>query len=111
MLTHQWIKELKVGDVVRMRSGRLRIVRSVSHSGKRGGLTGTHVCFTIARPSWTTRPYTWLIGNDLVYAGYRPTGATAKLGRHKFDADMELSMRCESAEQCPLRAKDVIGLP
>ena len=38
-------------------------------------------------------------------------GATAKLGRHKFDADMELSMRCESAEQCPLRAKDVIGLP
>lgn len=109
-MTPDWIVQLKVGDVVRTRSGRLRIVRHVSHHKN---MYGTRVClsFTIQRRSWTNRAYTTVTGNDLVQAGWQPTRAKAKLNT-AFDWAMEQEIhRHGGIEQCVLRARDVIGIP
>jgi hypothetical protein len=81
-----WIKHLQVGDVVRTRSGKLRIIRAVSHWSPTLG--GTAVTFTIQRTSWTRRCYTVMNGSDLATQGYSKTGARAKLN-HEFDRAVE----------------------
>lgn len=53
----------KVGDVWRMRSGHLRVVRATAW--------GDHIYFSIRRCSWTTRPYTIYYGRELWRMGCR----------------------------------------
>ena len=77
----KWIKQVKVGDVLKSRSGLLRVVRYVNHHA--GGCR-TWVSFTINHCSWTGRCYTMYEGNDLIQFGYRPVRVRMKL-RKKID--------------------------
>lgn len=108
---HPWIAQLQKGDVVRTRSGRLRIVRDVSHHHNRYYGTRTIVTFLICHPSWTGRCYTVMTGNDLVQMGYRPTKAKATL-RTAFDwaVEQEIS-ECFHPNDIKLHARDVRGIP
>lgn len=86
-MSKSWIGRIQKGDVLRSRSGMLRVVREVSHHEVR--YSGpphirTSVVFAIKHCSWTRRPYTVYTGNDLVQMGYRPTSARVSL-RKKID--------------------------
>lgn len=78
-MTDGWIKELRVGDVVRSGSGTLRTVRAVKHYKRR-----TNVTFSILHCSWTGRCYTVMTDCDLRTFGYRPTGQRKRL-RSRLD--------------------------
>lgn len=107
----KWIEGIKVGDMLRARSGKLRVVRSVSHSESKHYGTRTIVIFTIQHCSWTGRCYTVYTGSDLRSAGYRPTGVNVSL-RGKVDRMIgeEFGRRGSMAE-AKLRCCDVIGIP
>jgi len=109
-----WIHRIKKGDVLRMPSGRLRVVRYVNHSVTSKGVAHpvprTTVIFSIAHCSWTSRCYTTYTGNDLVQMGYRPTKARVRL-RSKLDRQIEEEfMRRGPASLCKLHCCDVIGI-
>jgi hypothetical protein len=69
-----------------------------------------NVVFTICHCSWTGRPYTVLTGNDMVQAGYRPTGAKAKLDS-AFDWAMEQEFNQQVARPPVLTCCAVRGIP
>lgn len=79
----QWIKDLRVGDVVRTPSGLLRIVRAVHHGATRSSFT-----FVIKRCSWTNRCYTVYTSTDLKTQGWQPTGKRMRLRSH-LDYEIE----------------------
>ena len=107
---HKWISRLKKGDVLRSRSGMLRVVRHVSHNKIPGYGIRTTLIFSIQRNSWTTRPYTVYTGNDLVQMGYVKTRARRAL-RSKFDRTLESDFdRRGSAAECSLHSWDVLGV-
>lgn len=86
-MNHSWIARIQKGDVLRSRTGLLRVVREVSHaevcySGPPH--IRTSVVFAIKHCSWTRRPYTVYTGNDLARMGYRPTRARVSL-RKRID--------------------------
>lgn len=65
-----WIRHLRAGDVVRMPSGVLRVVRKVT-MGKRGVIRSA--TFSIKRCSWTGRCYT-VIHRSVLMQGWSHTG-------------------------------------
>lgn len=71
----EWFDHLRAGDVLRARSGLLRVVRSVS---RRGGKLGS-VTFVIRHCSWTKRPYTVYTFSDLKVFRYSYVGARVGL--------------------------------
>lgn len=76
----RWIANIRRGDVLRERSGVLRIVRSVHHYGPAGpGLPPRcSVTLVIRRCSWTTRCYTVLTRSD-IRARFSPTGKRIRI--------------------------------
>lgn len=99
-----WIGKLKVGDVVGMPSGRLRVVRSVSHYYVRQSkMIRTSVAFTIRHCSWTGRCVTTLTGNDLVQMGYRPTSAHVELNQ-EIDRQIQYELTGREGKWQPLPA-------
>jgi hypothetical protein len=108
MTDRTWPARLQKGDVVRARSGRLRIVRYVSHRRTGPETVSTCVSFIIGHRSWTGRPVTTLTGNDLIQFGYRPTGARAKLNT-AFDWAIEREL--EWPLPPIIRPEEVLGIP
>lgn len=115
----KWISQIEKGDVLRTRSGTLRVVRYVNHHfipRRRGrhrkyeGIPRTSVSFTITRCSWTGRCYTTMNGNDLVQMGYRPTKATWHL-RTDLDKAIEGQINARLSDPIELHCCDVKGLP
>lgn len=106
---HTWISRIKKGDVLRSKSGMLRIVRRVSHSHIRFYGIRTTVTFTIQACSWTGRPYTVLTGNDLVQMGYEPVAERFPL-RTKFDRTLELDFSAHRSADCVFSCCDVRGV-
>ena len=111
MNAEHWTVRLKVGDVVRARSGTLRVVRSVIHSYKYG-FVRVSVTFAIQRCSWTGRCYTTYTGNDLVQMGFRPTRAKWHL-RTAIDRaiDEEIQKKKRRDHSIGLTCCDVEGIP
>lgn len=107
--TEHWTKRLQVGDVIRSKTGKLRIVRYASHDPRKPTPSGSFFAFCIGRVSWTTRPYTFVTGNDLKQSGYMPTGARAKLN-HEFDRKLLACMDKATAAECSLHARQVVGI-
>jgi hypothetical protein len=105
-VNREWISKIQVGDVLKNRSGTLRIVRAVHHSRVCDHIR-TSVYFTIKHCSWTGRCYTILGGNDLVQNGYQPTGAKVKL-RARFDRFIEEEFEMPNPI---LTCCDVRGIP
>lgn len=105
---YNWIKQIQKGDVLRAPSGKLRIVRRVTHYGQ--SLSRTSIVFLISRPSWTGRCYTVIRGNDLKNKGYQPTKAKAKLGKD-FDNIVEYELDRSAHQPKKLGARDVMGIP
>lgn len=97
------LRNLKVGDVLKAPSGRLRIVRKLSAFRT----DNPYVFFTIARCSWTHRPYTLYTVKDLTRMGYRKVGQY-KL-REKFDELMCEEFEARDSPQ--IKCCDVIGIP
>jgi hypothetical protein len=106
---NSWISRLKKGDVLRSRSGMLRIIRRVSHSKIPFYGIRTTVTFTIQTCSWTGRPYTIYTGNDLVQMGYEQVDARFAL-RRKFDRALELDFEAPTAAACEFSCCDVRGV-
>jgi hypothetical protein len=88
-----WIHKLQKGDIVKSGTGRMRVVRNVTH-GKR-----TVVSFAIAHCSWTGRAYTVLTESDLRTLGYRPTGIRYGL-RTQLDKKREFEI-CHRGSGAP----------
>jgi hypothetical protein len=68
----RWLA-VRVGQVLKAPSGRLRVVRAVSpwRPGTRlSKLRGTHIFLTIGHPSWTGRCYTCYNLGELIGIGY-----------------------------------------
>ena len=86
-----WIHKIKKGDVLKSGSGKLRVVRDVSHNQVKHYALRTSVTFAIMHCSWTERPYTTYTGQDLVNMKYRPTRAKVTL-RKKIDKAIERVM-------------------
>lgn len=108
-----WTNSIEKGDVLRARSGALRIVRDVKHSlVTRGGRAHvrTSVSFLIKRCSWTKRCVTVLHSNDLKSQGYVKTGARSKLNT-AFDWAVEQELTLPRPTDVKLRCCDVKGLP
>ena len=97
------LKNLKVGDVLRAPSGRLRIVRRLSQVRT----DNPYVYFTIAHCSWTHRSYTLYTVNELARMGYRKVNHY-KL-RDKFDRLMEEEFETNNPPQ--ITCCDVRGIP
>lgn len=72
----EWMRDVKVGDVLVNASGTYRVVRAVSRFPN-GNLAT--VTFVIKHCSWTRRPYTVMNFTDLRQQGYRPAHARSKL--------------------------------
>ncbi len=75
-LQPDWMRDVKVGDVLVNASGTYRVVRAASFfpNGKLATVT-----FVINHCSWTGRPYTVMSFTDLRQQGYRPARARSKL--------------------------------
>lgn len=104
----EWIKTINRGDVLESKSGKLRIVRRVSHGGP--SLPKTHVWLTIQKCSWTHRPYTMYNGNDLRQMGFNPTGVRVKL-RGRFDREMDRQFDAQDSRDCTISCCEVTGIP
>lgn len=103
-----WMRHVRIGDVLEDCNGTQRVVREVSHY-KNGDLRC--VTFAIRSCSWTGRPYTLLNYTDLRYRGFKPTGVRMRLGS-KFD--WKLYGEIHSRKRWPemeLRCCDMRGIP
>lgn len=106
---YAWVKKLKVGDVLKSRTGMLRIVRSI-HVGPT--VASTRLIFTIQHCSWTTRGYTVYTGNDLRQMGYSKVGRKRYKLKDHFDKLLaEDFRRGGNASECNFHCCDVIGIP
>lgn len=107
-----WINRIKAGDVVKSRTGLLRVVRDVSHHIVSCGGTKPHVrtcvVFSIKACSWTHRCYTVYTGNDLVQYGYRRTTASVSL-RKKIDKAILAEIR-KGGKKAGMTCCDVVGV-
>ena len=90
---------IKVGSILKSRSGDLRVVRDVKHrvttKGPWKGCRKVTVYLAIRRCSWTGRCYTVMNEGDLAYLGFSYTGARLKLGS---DIDEKIAESIESGE-------------
>lgn len=101
-----WMARVKVGDVLKERSGRLRVVREVvwRRNGWLWGLT-----FTIAHCSWTGRCYTVIDWSALKSRGFRPTGKQIRLTK-PFDRKILAAIQQPAKERKILKCCDVEGV-
>lgn len=102
---HQWIRRLQVGDIVRAKSGLLRVVRAVTHHPH--GVSS--IVFVIKHCSWTRRCYTYMNSHDLITFGYRPTGKRLPL-RKNIDKEIASNIVNHSKDLQTLKCCDVEGL-
>lgn len=106
-----WIKAIKRGDVLKSGTGKLRVVRHVSHNEIPGYGIRTSVVFAIQHCFWTHRCYTIYNGSDLVQMKYRPTKASVSL-RKKIDKAIDAELfRRGSIKEAKLKCCDVDGVP
>jgi hypothetical protein len=99
MIRPAWTRRVKVGDILTNQKNR-RVVRAVSYRPD-GSLHA--VCFAIMHCSWTTRCYTTYIYNDLLAAGYAPTGKKIRLDQlidRKIARDLEYVHRHNQKLDC-----------
>lgn len=109
-MSNKWISQIKVGDVLRSRSGLLRVVRNVNHLPVRGyKKPRTSVSFSIQRCSWTHRCYTVYFGNDLIQFGFRPVNARVQL-RKKIDKLIKREIQSDCNWKPKIDCCDVRGI-
>jgi hypothetical protein len=105
-----WRDRIRVGDILRGRSGVERVVRSCLYKMD-GRLVG--VTFTIMRCSQFRACYTLYGRNDLKQAGFRPTGHRKALrgamDKQIFD-NMRLHLRKSQGARRALDCCDVDGI-
>jgi len=106
----KWIERIEKGDILRSKSGLLRIVRAVHHSWiPQSQQIRTSVTFTIKRCSWTGRCYTILNGSDLMTQGYQHTGKRIRLQK-KMDKEIAAEFG-QKPESLKLTCCDVEYMP
>lgn len=93
---------VKVGDVLRTPSGKLRIVRKVSRN-QHGQFNGAG--FVILNCSWTKRPVTYKIFTELL--DWEHTGTEVEL-TSAMDAKIAIEMECRGLPK--LSCCDVKGI-
>jgi len=103
-----WIKSLREGDVLKARSGKLRIVRRVRHLGP--SIPKTFVHLTIQHCSWTGRPYTVVTGNDLRQMGFQRVGNARKLLKDQFSRALARDFEASRSTDCQFKCCDVRGI-
>lgn len=103
-----WIKNIKIGDILLSGRNTVRVVRRVTKSKKYDRLS---VAFLINRCSWTGRCYTVYTNVDLKILGYKPTGVNIKLDSD-FDVAVEKEINFKDCRD-PVKIKccDVTGIP
>lgn len=94
--------DIKTGEIVRAKSGLLRVVRRVNDCGGK-----IYVFFTIKHCSWTGRCYTLYSTNELHHMGYRRIYRLFKLGD---ELDIEIEAEFNDRDRRKLTCCDVEGL-
>jgi hypothetical protein len=74
------MRRIRVGDVMKTKSGDLRVVRYVSYRKTSWG-ERVMVAFAIRNCSWTGGCDTFLTASELAGRGFRPTGHRVRLNR------------------------------
>ncbi len=118
-LADQWSAEIQEGDVVRTKSGDLRVVRAVHRHPKATGKGSygatqarrTYCFFAIKHCSWTGAGYTLYNVAEMVGMGWLPTTAKPQ----KLTAEIDLKLRADfeardSRSRC-VRCCEAVGLP
>jgi hypothetical protein len=98
-----WLKRVRVGDVLRTPTGTLRVVRQVSY--RRGVISSCS--FTIRHCSWTRACYTVKLRSELF--GWQPTGKRVRL-RKRIDRDIKHDLDKPGRER-KLTCCSVEGVP
>lgn len=113
ILDGDWTVRIRVADVLRARTGQLRVVRHVTHSLITGSGGPPHirtsVTFKINRCSWTRRCYTVYNSSDLRRL-YRPTRGHIEL-RKKMDRAILQEIIRPAKEKPRLTCCDVESVP
>lgn len=118
VLADQWASDIQEGDVVRMPSGSLRVVRAVRRHPKAtgkgsGGATRarrTYCFFAIQRCSWTGAGYTLYSVAEMVGAGWLPTAVRPR----KLTAEIDLKLKHDfglGGSACCVTCCEAVGLP
>ena len=100
-----WFAILRVGDVLRAPGGSYRVVRRVGRDCC-GRLTS--VTFTIQRCSWTKRPTTVYIRQDLK-RGWHYVGVRVKLDR-EIDRKIAQDVNALYSRDCAVSCCAVLGI-
>lgn len=104
-----WMRSVKVGDVLRSGRGTLRVVREASffHDGQLRA-----IAFVIRHKSWTGRATTTMNYTDLMQFGYAPhfPRVRSKLAT-ELDAKIAHCVKHHRMEDQVLFADDVRGIP
>ena len=103
-----WMAKVKVGDVLRSRSGLLRVVRKVSRDNDG---TLRFVWFTIRRCSWTKRCYTLYDATTLRHQGYTLVDIPPHIWQSGMDERILQAIEQPAYKPKLLSCCDVRGLP
>lgn len=95
-VTRQQVASLRVGDVLRSPSGKLRTIREVGSAS---------VALSILRCSWTRRPYTVYVASDLI--DWSRTGQRRRL---RSPLDRALALELADRARRKLTCCDVEGI-
>lgn len=118
-LADQWALEVGKGDVIRTKSGDLRVVREVHRHQKAKGKGSwgatiarrTYCFFAIRSCSWTGRPYTLYSIGEMVSMGWVPTSARPQRLDSGIDRTLEQDFGSNRSSDCALTCCGVRGLP
>ena len=118
-LADQRSSEIQEGDVVRTKSGDLRVVRAVHRSpkatgkGARGSTAArrTFCYFAVKHCSWTGAGYTLYSVAEMIGMRWLPT--TARPRKPTEEIDLKLKADCESRGTYARRVRrcEAVGLP
>jgi hypothetical protein len=109
----EWMRALRVGDVLTRNGRTYRVVRTVTFKPN-GNLHA--ISFAIKRRSWTGRPCTTYMASDLKTFGFRPVGARVKLTSEldqrlaQYIANHEIPGRRPFPDRYSVTPEDVRGV-
>ncbi len=117
-LADQWAAEVQEGDVVKTKSGDLRIVRAVHRhpkatgkgSGKATKARRVWCFFAIKHCSWTGAGYTLYTIAEMVGMGWLPTSAKPRRMSAEIDVRLKSDFARPGKDRC-VRCCEAVGLP
>jgi hypothetical protein len=118
-LADKWCATIREGDVIRTKSGSLRVVRAVHHHPKATGKGSygatrarrTHCFFAIQRCSWTGAGYTVYNVAEMIGMGWLPTAARPRSLKAEIDLALRADFEARDSSCRLVKCCEAVGLP